>query len=84
MSGIYNDPRLIQPGTTTVLPIAMEMNLVDFFGRNIGDISNLLVNLAGGQGGPSDIRLEARPTINTSLGPIRYPGTISISFPVGR
>lgn len=84
VSGIYNDTRLIQPGTTTVLPIAMEMNLVDFFGRNIGDISNLLVNLAGGQGGPSDIRLEARPTINTSLGPIRYPGTISISFPVGR
>ena len=83
VSGIYNDDRLIQPGATTVLPIAMELDLVDFFGRNVGDLSNLIVNLAGGDGGPSDIRLEAQPTIQTSLGPIRYPGTISITFPVG-
>ena len=84
VSGIYNDDRLIQPGATTVLPIAMELDLVRFFGRNVGDLSNLIVNLAGGGGSPSDIRLEARPTIQTSLGPIRYPGTISITFPVGR
>lgn len=84
ISGIYNDDRLIQPGATTVLPIAMELDLVDFFGRNVGDLSNLIVNLAGGGGSPSDIRLEAQPTIQTSLGPIRYPGTLSITFPVGR
>ena len=84
VSGIYNDDRLIQPGATTVLPIAMELDLARFFGRNVGDLSNLIVNLAGGGGSPSDIRLEARPTIQTSLGPIRYPGTISITFPVGR
>ena len=84
VSGIYNDDRLIQPGATTVLPIAMELDLARFFGRNVGDLSNLVVNLAGGGGSPSDIRLEARPTIQTSLGPIRYPGTISITFPVGR
>lgn len=84
ISGIYNDDRLIPPGETVNLPIAMELDLVRFFGRNAGDLIELVGNLAGQGGQPQMVRLEAQPTVQTSLGPIRYPGTISIEFPVGR
>ena len=78
-----NDDRLIQPGTRTTLPIAIEVDLVRFFGRNVGDLARLVGNVAGVQSQRQTIRLDARPTINTQFGPIRYPGVISIEFPVG-
>ena len=84
ISGVYNDDRLIPPGQSVNLPIAMELDLVRFFGRNASDLVDLVTNLAGAGGQPQMIRLEAQPTVQTSLGPIRYPGTLSIEFPVGR
>jgi hypothetical protein len=84
VSGIYNDDRVIAPGTTTDLPIAMQLDLVRFFGRNVGDLAQLVGNLAGvGTGRANVIRLDARPTVQTQFGPIQYPGVISIEFPVG-
>ncbi len=83
VSGVYNDDRLIEPGTAVDLPIQMELDLARFFGRNVGDLATLAGNLAGAETRRQTIRLDARPTINTSIGPIRYPGVISIEFPVG-
>lgn len=83
IKGVYNDDRLIQPGAAVDLPISMELDLVRFFGRNVGDITRLVRNLAGDEGRRQTVRLDARPTVNTQLGPIRYPGVISIEFPVG-
>ena len=83
VSGIYTDTRLIQPGTRTMLPIPIEIDLVRFFGRNVGDIARLVGNVAGVESQRQTIRLDARPTINTQFGPIRYPGVITIEFPVG-
>lgn len=83
ISGVYNDDRLIAPGAVADLPIQMELDLVDFFGRNVGDLATLVGNLAGAETRRQTIRLDARPTINTSFGPIQYPGVISIEFPVG-
>jgi len=84
VSGVYNDDRLIAPGTRTTLPIAMEVDLARFFGRNVGDLARLVGNIAGVSTQRQTIRLDARPSINTQFGPIRYPGVISIEFPVGR
>ena len=84
ISGVYNDDRLIPPGERVTLPIQMELDLVQFFGGNAGDLIDLVSNLAGQGGQPKTLRLDARPTIQTSLGPIQYPGVISIEFPVGR
>ena len=83
VSGIYNDDRLIEPGTRTMLPVDIELDLVRFFGNNAGDLIDLVGDLAGDGSQPSILRLQARPTVNTAVGPIRYPGTISIEFPVG-
>lgn len=83
ISGVYNDDRQIPPGQTVDLPIAMELDLVQFFGRNVGDLAQLVGSVAGVSSQRQTIRLEAQPSINTQFGPIRYPGTISIEFPVG-
>ena len=83
ISGIYNDDRQIPPGQRVDLPITMSLDLVDFFGRNVGDLATLVGNLAGVESRRQTIRLDAQPSINTALGPIRYPGVISIEFPVG-
>ncbi|PAP77800.1 hypothetical protein [Rubrivirga marina] len=83
ISGVYNDDRQIPPGQTVDLPISMELDLVQFFGRNVGDLAQLVGNLAGANSQRQTIRLEAQPSISTQFGPLRYPGTISIEFPVG-
>ena len=84
ISGVVNDDRTIQPGATTSIPISMQLDLVQFFGTNARDLTNLALNLAGAGGSPTNIRLEAQPRINTEFGQIRYPGRISISSNVGR
>lgn len=84
VSGVYNDDRQIAPGTAVDLPIDMELDLARFFGRNVADLAQLVGNLAGAETQRQTVRLDARPSINTQLGPIRYPGVISIEFPVGR
>ena len=83
ISGVYNDTRSIPPGARVDLPITMELDLVGFFGRNVEDIVTLVGNVAGAETRQQTIRLDARPTVNTAIGPIRYPGVISIEFPVG-
>ena len=83
VSGVYNDDRQIAPGSRTLLPVDIELDLVRFFGNNAGDLIDLIGDLAGDGSQPTILRLDAQPTINTSFGPLRYPGRISIEFPVG-
>lgn len=84
VSGIFNDERLIEPGQRVDLPVSIRLDLVRLVGNNLPDLANLALNLAGAGGSPARLRLEARPSITTEFGPIRYPGTISISQTVGR
>lgn len=83
VSGVYNDVTALTPGQRTLLPVNIELDLVRFFGNNAGDLLDLIGDLAGDGSQPTILRLEAQPTIRTSIGPIRYPGTISVEFPVG-
>ena len=83
VSGIFNDDRVIQPGQTATLPLAIELDLMRFFGNNLRDLADLALNLAGAGGSPARLQLQAVPTVQTALGPIRYPGTITIDYTVG-
>lgn len=83
VSGVFNDERLIEPGTTADIPIGIELDLVRFFGTNASDLIDLGLNLAGAGGSPARLSLRAQPTINTAIGPITYPGYITISHTVG-
>ena len=76
ISGIFNDERVIAPGAAVDLPITMELDLVQFVGRNVQDIVELAAAVSGR--GSKEIALRARPTVTTPIGPITYPSDITI------
>lgn len=79
VSGVFNRQVVLPAGQRSVVPISIQLDLVDFFGNNVGELLNIATALAGQQTpGPSEIRLVATPTIQTPIGPIRYPNPITI------
>ncbi|MFP4368770.1 MAG: hypothetical protein ACLFR2_04245 [Candidatus Kapaibacterium sp.] len=71
----------IVPGTgnATIIPLNMQLDLYDFFDdKGYESLINLALAIGGVNGSPARIKLDARPTVKTSLGPITYPGRITI------
>ena len=85
VSGEIEQEYELPPGRPTDIPVDIELDLFDFFERSGPDLVELALNLAGAGGAPKQITVRAVPTINTVLGPISYPGPITIvSRTVGR
>lgn len=82
VNGIFNDDRLIPRGQRSQIPLAIELDLIRFFGSNIPDLVNLASAVSGH--GQSELALRMRPTVNTALGPIAYPGYLTLRYTVGR
>lgn len=78
LSGVFADETLLRPGQPTDVPIGVSLNLVDFFEGSARDLAELVLTLAGREGTPQEITLRATPTVDTALGPIRYPEPITI------
>ena len=78
VSGKVDREFVMQPGDTTDVPITIRVDLADFFEKNAQDMVDLAMAVAGVGGSPKRISLRATPTIQTSLGPIRYPEPITI------
>ncbi|MEM1271556.1 MAG: hypothetical protein AAGI08_16035 [Bacteroidota bacterium] len=78
ISGVFNDEVVLPPGSPVNIPISMEVDLYRFFGDNLPDLVDLALSISGQGGAPKNIRLNATPSINTPIGPIRYPGEITI------
>ena len=78
LSGVFADQTLLRPGVPTDVPITASLDLVDFFEGNAQDLVELALSLAGQGGAPKEVSFEATPVVDTSLGPIRYPGPITI------
>lgn len=68
----------IPAGSTADVPLAVSMDLLDFFEGSAHDMVNLALALAGQDAPATTIQLRAVPTIETPLGPIRYPQPITI------
>ena len=77
VSGTFDQNVLIPSGERRAVPIPMRLDLVEFFDRGAQDLVELALAVAG-EGGEKNVRLRARPTIDTPLGPIRYPQAITI------
>ncbi len=78
VSGIFNQNLVLPPGEAVDIPIRIELDLVNFFGDNARDLIDLALAI-GGQGGEAKrVMLQATPTIDTAIGPIRYPRPITI------
>ncbi len=78
ISGVFDDNIVLPPGQPTDVPIPISLNLVEFFEHGLQDLVELAMAVGGQEGEPIRIKLQATPTIDTQLGPIRYPEPIVI------
>jgi hypothetical protein len=85
VSGSTTREFVLEPGVPGDIPITISLDLADFFETNARDMIDLALAVAGAGGEPTRITLRALPTIQTSIGPIRYPQPIIIvSREIGR
>lgn len=69
------------PGTgqSTIIPLKISLDLYKFFGeKGYDDLIQLAMAIGGVNGSASRLKIDARPTVSTPLGPISYPGRINI------
>ena len=78
ISGVFEDEVIFAPGMPTTFPLTIQLDLLEFFEGSASDLGELALSLAGEGGSPKNVALRAVPTISTALGPIQYPGTITI------
>jgi hypothetical protein len=78
ISGILDQNLVFPPGQTTIFPVTIEVDLVDFFDRNLRDLVELALSVSGQGGEPKNVSLRAIPTIDTPLGEMEYPRPITI------
>ena len=78
ISGVFNGDVALPPGQPQIVPFAVELDLFQFFDKNARDLVDLALAVSGQGGAPKEIQLRATPTINTAIGPIRYPNPITI------
>lgn len=79
LNGVFEGDVALPPGEPTDVPIAIELDLMEFFDGSAQDLLELALSLAGQGGAPKNVTLRATPTINTALGPMRYPRPITIA-----
>ncbi len=78
VSGVYDEPVSFAPGEARDLPISVSVDLVQFFDRSAQDLVELALAIAGQGGAPKRISLKVVPTVDTPIGPIRYPEPLTI------
>jgi hypothetical protein len=77
----YVDRPIEIPGTgkSTIIPFTMQLDLYKFFNdKGYDNVINLALALGGVNKSPSRIKLDIQPTVSTPLGPIVYPGRITV------
>ncbi len=82
ISGILDQEYVLPPGQPVDVPVTVRLDLLDFFDGQLQDVVGLALAVAG-SGGSHRVRLDATPSIQTRLGPIRYPEPIRIDYQVG-
>ncbi|MEO5616711.1 MAG: hypothetical protein ABIS67_02990 [Candidatus Eisenbacteria bacterium] len=78
LAGALDAPVVIAPGTTSDVPLAVRFDLLQLGSGGARDMFDLAVAVAGYGGVKKDLRLELLPTIDTSLGPMRYPAPVVV------
>jgi len=78
LSGSVSGETLLRRGQPTTIPIAVSLNLIEFFEGNARDLLELALSFTGAGGAAKQITLRALPVIETPFGPISYPEPITI------
>ncbi len=83
VSGILDREVVLPRGAPTDVPVSVGLNLVEFYEGNARDLFEIASSLAGVGGDPKEVMVEVLPTVQTSLGPIRYPEPLRLRYTVG-
>jgi hypothetical protein len=78
LSGTFADETILRRGQPTDVPIDVSLDLLDFFQGSAQDLFALALSIADPNAPPTEVALRATPTVDTALGPIRYPRPITI------
>lgn len=80
ISGDLNSPVVVPgSGQESVIPLNINLDLYDFFSnRSYDNLLNLALTLAGNKSTESKVKLSIKPTVSTSIGPISYPGWLTV------
>lgn len=80
ISGNISGPMTIPgKGENSLIPLTIEMNLIQFFkDKGLNEIIDLALNLGGVKKTTSQIKLTAKPLLGTPIGDLDYPGEITI------
>jgi len=78
VSGVLTDPVVFPPGTRQPFGVQVSLNLVEFFEGNLHQLVDLALGVAGRGGDGTEVALRVTPTVDTALGPIRYPEPITL------
>lgn len=82
VSGALDEEHMLPPGEPVSVPVRVQLDLLDFFDRQLEQVAGLAL-AAAGAGEPARIHLEAIPSVQTPLGVIRYPEPVRIAYDVG-
>ena len=78
VSGTLETAYAFPPGEVTDVRVPISLDLWQFFQGSAADAIDLAAGLAGIGTARTEVALRAVPTIDTPLGPIQYPGSITI------
>jgi hypothetical protein len=78
IDGVVDREISLPPGDPQIIPLRMRLDLIEFFDGSAGDLLNLALRFAGTDADAAEVKLRALPTVETPLGPIEYPATITI------
>lgn len=78
LAGKVAEPVTIAPGQTADVPLAVRFDLVQLTNGGARDLFDVALAIAGQGTVKKDLRLELVPTIETSLGKIRYPSPLVV------
>lgn len=78
INGVIDSAVSMPPGIAVTIPIAIRLNLLQFFDGPAQSLVDLAASIAGLRADPTRISLRAVPTIDTPVGPISYPSPITI------
>lgn len=78
LAGQLGSAVTIAPGTTSDVPLTVRFDLLQLGSGGARDLFDLALAIAGHGTLRKDLRLELVPTIETSLGPIRYPAPVVV------
>ena len=77
VSGQFDQEVVLPPGEPRNLSFRVELDLVRFFDDNLKGLVNLASAITG-DAPPQTIKLRVQPSVNTALGPFKYPSPITV------